>query len=101
MSWRSRALEVAEELLRRHRGFVVSRRDGFVVVKLEVGGETWLVWVRSGPVTRRALELFERMVSAHEYDRLVLLKASDVADHVSFRRLAERGIEVMTPDEFP
>jgi len=95
----SRDLEVASELLRRFRGFTVSRRDGLVVVKLDVCGETWLVWVRGSPVTQSALDLFERVARRHRYDRAVLLKTRDVADYVTYGELRSRGLEVARLEE--
>jgi len=92
MSKRSRSLEerVAEELLERSRGFFASRRDGLVLVKLDAGGRTVLVWIRGSPITDRALRLYDRVASKHRYDEAWLLKLRRAADYVSFRELEER-----------
>ncbi len=102
MSGRGRSLEerIAEELLKRFRGFFASRRDGLVLVKLDVGGRTVMVWVRGSPITERALRLYDKVVSRHHFDEAVLLKLRREADYVSYADLEKRfGKVILSPDE--
>jgi len=74
-------------------------RDGFVIVKLEKDSETWLIWIRTSPITDRALRLFKRITERHKYDRLVLLKEDARADYVTFKELEDAKIVVVSVGE--
>jgi len=89
---RGRSLEerMAEELLESFGGFFASRRDGLVLVKLNVGGRTVMVWVRGSPITEKALRLYDKMVSKHDFDEAMLFKLRREADYVSFGELEKR-----------
>ena len=97
MSGRGRSLEerAAEELLRCFRGFFASRRDGLVLVKLNVGGRTVLVWIRGSPITDRALRLYDRVAAKHSYDEAWLLKLGRGADYVTFSDLEKRFTRII------
>jgi hypothetical protein len=84
----SEAEEKAREILSRYPGSFVSRRDGHVVVKIRDGTETVIIWIRQRPITRRALELFKKIVARHEYDKLVLLRLYKEADYVKYGDLS-------------
>lgn len=88
-------LIVAHDILRRHQGSLVSKRDGFVVVKLRQANETWLLWIRSSPVTSNALALWSKLVARHSFDKAFLVKTSDRADYVSYQDLERSGLEVV------
>lgn len=92
-----RSLEerVAKELLNRFEGFFASRRDGLVLVKLDMGDKTVLVWVRGSPVTERALRLYDKVASRHCYDEAWLFKLKKEADYVSFKELEERFARII------
>jgi len=89
---RGRSLEerVAGELLERFEGFFASRRDGLVLVKLNMEGRTVLVWVRGSPITEKALRLYDKVASRHQFDEAWLFKLKKEADYVSFGDLEKR-----------
>jgi len=97
MSEGGRGLEerIARKLLEVFSGFFASRRDGLVLVKLNVNDRTVLVWVRSSPITENALQLYDKFASKHRFDEAWLLKVRDVADYVSFRDLRERFARIL------
>jgi len=76
MSGRGRSLEerVAREILKHFEGFFASKRDGLVLLKLNREGKTILVWVKGSPITEKALRLYDKVVSKHEYDKAILFK---------------------------
>ena len=86
---------VAEELVDRFGGFYASKREGMLLLKLNVGGRTVMVWVRDSPITENALRLYDRVVSKHRFDEAWLLKVRNVADYVSFRDLQERFSRIL------
>ena len=68
-------------------GFLVSERDGFVIVKAEIEGKTVMLWFRQSPITETALKLFKRIVGKHKYDELWLVRLYNHADYVKFEDL--------------
>ena len=74
--------KIAKELVEKHRGEFISRRDGYVIIKVIEDGKITIVWIRQNPVTRKALELFKKIISKYEHDRLVLLKLYKRADQI-------------------
>lgn len=90
----------AEELLKRFNGFFASRRDGLVLLKLDIKGKTALVWVRASPITQKALHLYDKITSKHEYDTAILYKLRKEADHVTFNDLKKRFRKIIfSPNE--
>jgi hypothetical protein len=85
----SEAEKMGFELLKRYEGGFVSKRDGFVVVKLLKSEKTLLVWIRQRPITREALNLFKKIANKHEYDELVLFKLYSEIDYVKLTDLKE------------
>jgi len=94
---RGRSLEerMAEKLLERFEGFFASRRDGLVLVKLNVEGRTVMVWVRGSPITERALRLYDKVVSRHQFDEAWLFKLRREADYVSYKELERRFTRII------
>jgi len=85
----SGAEKIGREILRRYTGAFVSKRDGFVIVKILKGEKTLLIWIRLRPISHDALELFRRIIKKHQYDELVLLKNYSEADYVKLSELKE------------
>ena len=83
-------IRLAEQILKEHQGYFVSKRDGAIIVKIDLGGKTALVWVRGSPITEKSLRVFDSLASKHSYDEAILLKTSDKADYVSFNELKKR-----------
>ena len=83
----SRAELKAKKILERYSRNFISRRDGHVIIKINDSGKTVTVWIRQRPITREALELFEKIIKKHEYDKLVLLKLYTEADYVKYEDL--------------
>jgi len=79
--------KIAEELLKKHKGEFISRRDGHVIVKLRENSKTAIMWIRQSPLTEEALELFRRIVKKYNYDRLILMKLYGIADYVGYNEL--------------
>ncbi len=83
----SRAEKFAFKLLGHGYGEFVSKRDGFVIVKMRENDATSIVWIRQNPITREALEFFKKVISKYEYDKLVLIKLYREADYVKYSDL--------------
>jgi len=75
---KSLAEMVAEQILQKHEGYFVSRRDGFVILKIN----NTIVWIRQTPISSRSLQAFVSIIKKHEYDKLVLLRLYNEADYV-------------------
>ncbi len=83
----SRAEKEAIKILKEHTGAFISRRDGFVIIKIAENDKTVIIWIRQKPITREALRLFNKIISKHSYDKLVLLKLYGEADYVKYNEL--------------
>ena len=84
------ALSIAEELIDKYNGEWVSKRDGFVMVKISKDGEEMIVWIRQTPITSRALKLAKKIAGRYSVDKKILLKLYDYADYVSTKEIEER-----------
>ena len=62
--------------------YPVSTRDGFYMLMVERSQKRLLVWIRTSPITERALRLFERMASKYVKDAVLVLKFYERADYV-------------------
>jgi len=76
-------LTIAHDLLGKKQGYLVSSRDGFVIVKLKQRNETWMLWIRGSPVSSSALKLWDKLVTRHSFDKAFLVKTLNRADYVN------------------
>ena len=83
-------VRIAEEIINEFNGVFISRRDGFVIVKIPIDNETVIVWVRHSPITYNALKIFDKIISKHAYDKAILLNLAMTADYVKFSDLEKR-----------
>ena len=49
--------EIARKIIEKYNGEWVSKRDGFVMVRIVREKEEIIIWVRQTPITEKALEL--------------------------------------------
>ncbi len=87
--------EIARKIIEKYNGEWVSKRDGFVMVRIVREGEEIIIWVRQTPITERALELAKKMCGKYSHDKKILLKLHRYADHVS-RKEIEKEFEIET-----
>jgi len=75
---------------------IVSQRDGFVMIKVCINDETWIIWIRNSPITEKAYVLAKKILNKHKYDKLIITRINEkIADHISFKELNELKAEIL------
>ena len=75
---------IVEELEK--RGYIVeyvSDRNGLRIILVEKDDERYILWIRSSPLTRKALELAERILKPYEdITGMIIVKTTKRADYI-------------------
>lgn len=59
----------------------LSERDGFTIFTVE-NTKRIIVWVRSSPITRKALVLFNKIIANYEYDDIIVFRTNKKPDYM-------------------
>jgi len=60
--------------------YPASLRDGFVFMVVGKGEDRVLVWIRTSPITRKAITLSKKIISKYQHKDLIILEFYEQAD---------------------
>ncbi|MEX0569064.1 MAG: hypothetical protein Q6363_007910 [Candidatus Njordarchaeota archaeon] len=84
------AIDTAKRLIEKYAGEWISKRDGFVMIKITNNNKEIIVWIRQTPITHKAMILAEKIVSKYHSDEKILLKLYEYADYVPKKELQKK-----------